>query len=258
MHKNNKTNSNKDKRAKEAEHWLKTLDKDVNKLYVDKAIQNTTYYLSDAIVTPKMEVKYEKTNVAVYYNDISVCTKAALNHGSKEDHVCVLDFASFTNPGGGFLKGSLAQEEDLCRVSGLYPCLASKKDYYERHKSLNLDGRYNNDFIYVNDCPFFINGKVYLADIIVSAAPNLKRTDCSGDELDKLLRERMEIIFTQPYSHGVNILLLGAYGCGVFGNDPKQVAEIWKDLIAKYDGVYKNVTFAVKDKDMSKVFKGVL
>ncbi len=49
--------------------------------------------------------------------------EAAEVYAKQGKKVCVLNFASATNPGGGVVNGSSAQEECICRCTTLYPCL---------------------------------------------------------------------------------------------------------------------------------------
>ena len=66
--------------------------------------------------------------------------------------VCVLNFASATNPGGGVTKGSSAQEEAICRCSTLYANLKEQKawdSFYGPHRR-QRDPLHNDDCIYTH------------------------------------------------------------------------------------------------------------
>lgn len=243
--------SNKEERARKAQEWVNTLNSSKYETLMNTAIESTVY-VSDPSVNDVSLGSYE-TNVKVYNKDVVTCTHASITHD--RERVCVLDFASYTNPGGGFLKGSMAQEEALCHASGLYLCLESKHDVYDKRKKWVKDGLYRDDYIYVKACPFITSGKVDLADVMVIAAPNTKRTKATQDEISKVLHRRMEIAFLEPYKHGCKNIVLGAFGCGVFGNDVKEVASIWSELQTTYNGLYKNIVYAVTDKKMYKIFK---
>lgn len=249
----------KKERIKDADKWLNLLKtkpeyvKAINEAKVD-------YYTEYVIPT---ESKYEKTKEAVYNNDVAICTKAAITHATDEDRICVLDFASYSNPGGGFLKGSLAQEESICRMSGLYPLLVKQQEIYDKRNSdKDRTPLYGNDMFYCSDVPFMIHGKgkVYKADIIVAAAPNAKAAQKYFNENDikATLKERMRIIYLLPSKYGCSTLLLGAFGCGVFGNDLEYVASIWHEFATvEYPGLYKQVTHPVFDAKQSKIFKDI-
>ena len=87
------------------------------------------------------------------------------------------------------------------------------------------------------------------------AAPNNKKSKYSP--VEDIFAERMEYVFRIGIDKEVDVILLGAWGCGVFGNDVKFVAETWKSLTHKYDGYYKEVVHPVLDKDMCKTFKNI-
>lgn len=253
---------NKAQRIEAAQNWINTLNSSKYETHLNTAIEST-HYVSIEEASEQLDklrssaaLGHEKTNVKVFCNDVSVCTKASLTHN--KGRVCVMDFASYTNPGGGFINGAMAQEEDICNMSGLYPCLESKQDVYTERKSMLNDHVFNNDYFYVQTCPFIINGKVYLADVMAIAAPNSNKTSASHDEISKALHERMELAFLVPHVYGCKNIVLGAFGCGVFGNDVDEVASIWKELQTTYDGLYSNIAYAVKDKDMVKTFRSIL
>ena len=82
-------------------------------------------------------------------------TQVVARQMTKEcDAVAILNFASARNPGGGFLRGAKAQEEDLCRCSGLYPCLLKCPEYYNVNRS-QTSMLYTDYAIYSPNVPFF-------------------------------------------------------------------------------------------------------
>ena len=251
-----------DKKAeatKLAETWLQKLQKEPYKSAVEEAIRKTEHLNPE--LSELEEIigcgynRFEKTEHLVFNQDVSICAKAALTRSSAEDKVCVLCFASYSNPGGGFIKGSKAQEEDICHNSGLYPILKSKEEVYIQRREKGFVPTYDDDFIYVEDCPFIINGKIYKADVIVCAAPNVKSARCSDWESMEIMSKRMKKIFLYPAVRGCNKILLGAFGCGVFGNDPEFVSMEWQRYVENYEGLYKSIVHPVHDKDMVRIFK---
>lgn len=254
---------NKSGRMSKAEEWLSTLNN--TKEYAE-AIKNciVTYNTWKVEECVPVQVKYGTTKVSVFKNDVCVCAEAATAHADVGDKICVLDFASYRNPGGGFLKGAVAQEEALCGMSGLFPILNNQKDIYERRLLLdNFDTVYNDDIFYCQDVPFMVNSsKMFSADVIVAAAPNQSTAKArklfSRDEISTILRHRMEVVYLVPYLFGVNTLILGAWGCGVFGNDPEVVAKHWNFLSKeRYPGLYKAVIHPVLDNEQYKLFKKI-
>ena len=48
-------------------------------------------------------------------------------------------------------------------------------------------------------------------------------------------------------------LILGAYGCGVFRNDPKKIAKWWQELLTdSFADVFETIVFAVLDNSSSQ------
>lgn len=169
-------------------------------------------------------------------------------------HPCVLNFASYTNPGGMFIKGSSAQEESLCHASYLYNVLSSDrfKGYYEwngRHKNR---GMYLDRAIYTPGIRFFDSTKkdTMLCNVITCAAPNwsvsMKYANFTEDENDEALDGRIRMILQIAANYYTDTLILGAFGCGVFAQNPERVASIFSwYLHEEYDGIFKHVIFAI-------------
>ena len=195
--------------------------------------------------------------------------QAALEY--KGSMTAVLNFASATNPGGGVVRGAGAQEECLCRCSTLYFCLNTSKmwdGFYGPHRETG-DPLHNDDIIYTPDvCVFKSDTDMprllsetdwYNVDVISCAAPNLREKPAnrynSGDgtvavritdrNLQTLHEKRLRRILDVAACNGAETVILGAFGCGAFMNDPKVVAEASKNVITNYLHVFKNVEFAV-------------
>lgn len=186
----------------------------------------------------------------------------------KEDvkDLVLLNFASGRHVGGGFLRGSKAQEEDLCRCSGLYNCLLTQPEYYR----VNQEGdRYFSDYvIYSPNVPWFrknsneMPGEIFLASVITSPAPNTSKLK-NKEGIEEVLRRRAGIILAIARDNKHRNLLLGAWGCGVYGNSPALVASIFKEwLHDQRFSSFDTVTFAVycpgSDKSTFNTFKEIL
>jgi len=173
----------------------------------------------------------------------------------KGGHLGCLNFASAKRPGGGFLGGAQAQEESLARASALYPCLLTQPEYYTRNKEFRSP-LYLDLAIYSPSVPFFRddNGGWFdaplLASVLTVAAPNAsalrehKKFDAADVAL--VLRTRSEFTLALAAHHKIDRLVLGAWGAGVFGNDPALVAKIFVELVrGPFDGAFAEVVFAV-------------
>ena len=197
--------------------------------------------------------------------------EAAENYAKQGKKVCVLNFASATNPGGGVVSGSSAQEECICRCTTLYPCLnndALWTEFYTPHRKAS-DPLYNNDCIYTsNVCVFKSDTNFpellpqknwWNVNIITCSAPNLRERPSNamnphaGDktakitplELEKLLAERIKRIFDVAASNGNEVLILGAFGCGAFKNPPWIVANVFNAVMQDYLCYFDTIEYAV-------------
>ncbi|MCD8091063.1 MAG: TIGR02452 family protein [Clostridiales bacterium] len=172
------------------------------------------------------------------------------------EKIGVLNFASRTNPGGGFLRGALAQEESLCHESNLYLQLEycrSNSDFYNKAK-LESSEFYDNSMIVTKTV--FNDAKSYT--VITCGAVNQKRVKRGNEELSaKIMKQRMNRILDMFYMNHCDTLILGAFGCGVFGNSPELTAKAWKELLNGFGDVFKEVYFAVPPSVNLDVFKAV-
>ena len=185
--------------------------------------------------------------------------------------VCVHNFASATNPGGGVTRGAGAQEECLCRCSTLYPNLNYTEmwdGFYKPHRRAG-DALHNDDCIYTPGVIVFKSDTHkptlmrdedwYTVDVLTCAAPNLREKPSngynSGDgderlilddaELRKLHGRRDARVFDVAVQNGADVLILGAFGCGAFRNNPAVVADVMLSLARKYARAFKVIEFAV-------------
>lgn len=173
----------------------------------------------------------------------------------KDGKTAVLNFASYKEAGGRFLDGSSAQEECLCHASFLYNVLSRMVfKFYDWNNKNKNNSLYRNRALYSPDVKFFLDGREENCDVITCASPN-KRTAlrygrASEIDVTKVLRSRIKFVLDIAKENEVDTLILGAFGCGVFGNDPKEVAGIFKEYLLTTHSSFKKVYFCIpKGKD---------
>ncbi|MFE1326195.1 TIGR02452 family protein [Streptomyces sp. NPDC058735] len=183
-------------------------------------------------------------------------------------HVAVLNFASARNPGGGYLNGARAQEEALCRASALYTCLLRARAFYAHHRA-HRDPFYTDRVIHSPAVPVFRDDRgglldePYTAGFLTSPAPNagvvLRKAPERAPELPLALATRAERVLETAAAHGYPSLVLGAWGCGVFRNDPTQVAEAFRGLLGpggRFAEAFEHVTFGILDRTPGQEVRG--
>jgi len=171
------------------------------------------------------------------------------------DNIVYLNFASAKNPGGGFLGGSQAQEESIARSTGLHPCLEKEMKYYEINR--NTKSCFYTDYmIYSPDVPIIksedgqLLDKVTLASVITAPAVNtgavLKQEPERASEIELVMKRRIEKVLSIALKHNHDTIVLGAWGCGVFKNNPSDVSKYFKEVInSKFKNEFKKVVFAI-------------
>lgn len=170
-----------------------------------------------------------------------------------------LNFANGVHPGGGFLHGAKAQEEVLCRSSALYPTLAGDP-MYEAHKRRPQPDS-TDWIIYSPDVPVFRTDdgteleQPWLLNFMTCAAPYAPAI--GQPESRNLLRRRIHRVLTVARAFGHQVLVLGAWGCGAFGNDPQSTAADFRDCLEnKFSGSFSVVVFAITDWSPERRFLG--
>ena len=160
-------------------------------------------------------------------------------------HVAVLDFADALKPGGYPERGALTQEENICRCSNLYIPLIQHPEYFEQNR-LAGDERYTDGILYVPHVIIFRDDETYdivserCVDVIVCPAPS-----AVFDDADELLLRRAKGIVQSAAFNGVDTLVLGAWGCGVFSQDPFLVGKAFAAALNLYNP-FKKVIFAFR------------
>jgi uncharacterized protein (TIGR02452 family) len=188
--------------------------------------------------------------------DVSVTqesTLAATRRLANDGDVAALVFASAKHPGGGFRTGAQAQEESLARSSALYRCLTAVPEFYAFHRSRS-DNLYSDRVIYSPRVPVFRDDDgtllktPYELSLLTAAAPNRGAVPASrAGEVATGLATRARRVLAVAAAHGHRRLVLGAWGCGVFRNDPAIVAGAFADALADTAGWFDQVVFAVLD-----------
>lgn len=173
--------------------------------------------------------------------------------------VLVLNFASAKNAGGGFLGGSQAQEESLARSSALYASLQTQPEYYTTNRACRT-ALYTDHMILSPDVPVFredggpLLAEPYVVGMLTAPAVNAGAVnDNEPANVDKILPTmagRIAKALTVALRNGYEHLVLGAWGCGVFRNDPNAIAELFAQALVgegEFAGTFESVTFAVLD-----------
>ncbi|HRG89148.1 MAG TPA: TIGR02452 family protein [Chitinophagales bacterium] len=210
------------------------------------------------------ELRLKSTNYNVNQTAFEVTGETTLEAiqrltGSNEK-VIALNFASAKNPGGGFLSGSQAQEESLARSSGLYNCLLHCSMMYTVNRKLT-SCFYTDHMIYSPAVPFFKNddGELlntpYYCSILTAPAVNAGAVQQNEphriNEIEPVMYNRTEKLLAIAAIRGYETLILGAWGCGVFRNNPEMIAECFHQhllLNPLFKNTFKKVVFAILDK----------
>ncbi|GAA3594334.1 TIGR02452 family protein [Flavivirga amylovorans] len=223
---------------------------------VKYTLENTKYYSSNDLeeLSKTVELKLEQnTQIEITGEDSISCILRLSQEG--ETNIMCLNFASAKNPGGGFLNGALAQEESLAVSSALYGCQLNTFEFYETHRNMK-SCIYTDSMIYSPKVPVFRNKKGELQDkavevnFITSAAINAgvvrRKEPHLTDSISNLMEQRIEKLLTLCVKQNQQVLILGAWGCGVFQNDPDTIASIfYNQLTEKFKGQFKRVVFAI-------------
>jgi uncharacterized protein (TIGR02452 family) len=184
---------------------------------------------------------------------IEVTNESTLQAARRLANPAALVFASARNPGGGFLNGAQAQEESLARSSALYAYQLKAADFYAHHRA-DGDLTYSDRVIYSPDVPVFRDDRgdllpePYPVSFLTAAAPNRGAVERNQPEraqrIPAILHRRAARVLQVAAAHGHTRLVLGAWGCGVFANDPYVVSQAFRAAIDE-NRYFEHVVFAV-------------
>jgi uncharacterized protein (TIGR02452 family) len=223
----------------------------------------------EKVLSTSLQSTFEEQQIIVENST----TIAAITKYQGVGKIGVLNFASAKNPGGGFLGGAIAQEESLARSSSLYASLISNTEMYECNKKIR-SYIYTNYAIYSPNTLFWFNdegstlSEIAYADVITMPAPNKgamlqhnRRDEIA--QIDEVFKKRIEFVLKIAQQHNIDVIILGAWGCGVFRNEVNDVANYFKQVItAKNCKAFKKIVFAIYDSSEKKnnynTFKSIL
>lgn len=228
---------------------------------LERAKTGTISYPPDVPLSEQFEARFD-TRIYVHNQTTLSAAKLYVETGYR---TVALNFASARNPGGGWLSGAQAQEESLGRASGLVACIEGD-EMYQRHLRLR-DALYTNSAIYSPEVPVFrddynnLLDQPYLLSFITAPAVNaavvLQRDSSRRKEVYETMRVRIQRVLSIAAMHQHTALILGAWGCGVFGNDPLTIAKLFQEALSgPFAGVFDEVVFAILDSSKQERYIG--
>jgi uncharacterized protein (TIGR02452 family) len=226
-----------------------------------RAVADTVTYPPDER-TPNVPTGDKQTTIEVANVSTLAAARELVVAGCRP---VALNFASARHPGGGFLGGALAQEESLARSSGLFACIEGNP-MYDHHARIH-DTMYTDYAIYSPDVPVIRDDdgalleQPYPCAFITSPAANakvvLERDRRRGPEIESVMRGRVDKVLAIAAAHGHDAAVLGAWGCGVFGNDCGMIAGLFREaLTTQFAGAFARVVFAILDTSREQRFIG--
>lgn len=176
-----------------------------------------------------------------------------------DQNVVCLNFASARNPGGGFLNGSQAQEESVARATGLYPCLLKGQGYYVANRAIETC-LYTDHMIYAPEVPVLkdeegdLLNEVVHCSVLTAPAVNtgvvLHNEPDNIPQIEPMMSRRIAMVLAVCAQQKHETLVLGAWGCGVFRNDPQIIARMFHEhLNGSFKNQFKRVVFSIYARD---------
>lgn len=209
------------------------------------------------IISPENLIAYSSPRYATKILVKNIDCITGLISMPHEGLTAILDFASYKDPGGRFIDGAMAQEEAICHASNLYNVLRDEKfrdGFYRPNASCLNHALYGDNMIVARNIAIMLqhNQKMYtrIADVIVAAAPNAKAAMKYGleteDSINKAIAKRVNAVMDTANAFGYENLVLGAFGCGVFGCDPETVALAFRTWLVNHKiNSIKYILFAI-------------
>ncbi len=207
--------------------------------------------------TAYIHVTSNKFKISQANNNIEIlninCIDLVINLKQKYTNYSIglLNFANGANRGGGVIYGAIAQEEDICRTTNLYHTL--KQEYYPIRSDeiiISKNVKVIKNSSYKDIKPLNID-YILTKDALIADGKFNKFT---YEEAER----RIELIIKTAHALKIDILILGAFGCGVFKNPPEDVAYLFKKSLERYS--FKKVIFAILEKntELNDIFQNIL
>lgn len=228
----------------------------------EHSLKSTTLYTPEDL--EDLNIESEEKNKPIYeLVDLPVVTALKKSHEEGNKNIGILNFASAKNPGGGFLTGALAQEESLAMCSNLYLTQVKNRKYYDENRNcksmLYTDHMiYSKDVIFIRENTKELWKEEIIADVLTAPAVNmgqyLRRPDADEEHGYEVMKSRMRKVLKVFIKEKNETIILGAYGCGVFRNDPEIIANFFFELLKdeKLEIHFKKIVFAVFDSSKTK------
>lgn len=194
---------------------------------------------------------------------ITVTAEDTFATASRFENAFVMNFANAHNPGGGFRLGANAQEEALCRCSTLYASISSEnaKTMY-RYNNTHISSVESDHMLYSpNVCVFrdhhcVLTDKPFMTSVITVPAVNRRGAAifASNKKIEQAMTGRIRILLAAAAKHGHKNIVLGAWGCGAFGNKPDNVSGYFRKVIVdeEFGRLFDNVCFAIYGSEDSR------
>ncbi|MBK5963340.1 TIGR02452 family protein [Thiocystis minor] len=214
---------------------------------VENACHRTLSLPPDAALPAPTLPAFPETRLQVANETTLEAARRLTERGAR---VLALNFANGIQPGGGFLNGARAQEEVLCRSSALYLTLRGDP-MYEAHRRRPLPDS-SAWAILAPEVPVFRRDdgapldQPWRLSVLTCAAPYAPTVGQprAGDLLQARIRRVLAIARAYDYP----ALVLGAWGCGAFANDPERTARDFRETLAEtFAGAFAEVVFAIAD-----------
>lgn len=237
---------------------------------IKNSIDNTVDYYHTSKLNPFLNPVY--STIFAVNNETALFRAAEIV--SRGVVPMVLNFASAVEPGGGWLRGAIAQEESLVRSSTLFSTFlksdGTPKNFYDKHIAAN-DPIYSHAAIYSPDVLIFKDDygnfleRNYKTNFLTSAAVNQNgfsfaslsedQEDMLHDQICDAMEERIDRVLSIAVENNQTHIVLGAWGCGAFGNSPDLIADMFfETLTNKFKNCFEEVHFSILDNSKEEYY----
>ena len=230
---------------------------------LEKSVDESKVYVVSELDSLRKSVAVPNSNETEFEvtEEKSIASCARLTTELKGARVGLLNFASAKNPCGGMQRGSQAQEESIAICSTLHPTQVKfQTEYYDFNRAFckQADGElYSDTLIYSPNVVVFREDdnltkldEPFKIDVITCPAVNkgLALRTRSPEDIEAAMRRRLENVLAVATERNIDILVLGAWGCGVFKNEPEDIARLFSDFLTgngRFSHAFRKVVFAI-------------